>query len=56
VAELAELGVARISVGTGIAQAAYGLAAAAARELLVSGTYESLGAALAYGELNDLLR
>ncbi|GAA3436746.1 hypothetical protein GCM10018954_063550 [Kutzneria kofuensis] len=56
VAELAALGVARISVGTGIAQAAYGLAAAAARELLTAGTYESLGAAMAYGELNDLLR
>ncbi|GAA0613454.1 isocitrate lyase/phosphoenolpyruvate mutase family protein [Kutzneria viridogrisea] len=56
VAELAELGVARISVGTGIAQAAYGLAAAAARELLTAGTYDSLDAAMAYGELNDLLR
>lgn len=54
--ELAELGVARISVGTGIAQAAYGLAAAAARELLTTGTYESLGNAMAYGELNDLVR
>jgi 2-methylisocitrate lyase-like PEP mutase family enzyme len=56
VAELAALGVARISVGSGIAQAAYGLAAAAARELLEAGTYESLGVAMGYGELNDLLR
>jgi 2-methylisocitrate lyase-like PEP mutase family enzyme len=56
VAELAALGVARISVGTGIAQAAYGLAATAARELLTAGTYDSLAGALPYGELNDLLR
>ncbi|MFI9379736.1 isocitrate lyase/phosphoenolpyruvate mutase family protein [Kutzneria sp. NPDC052558] len=56
VAELAALGVARISVGTGIAQAAYGLAAAAARELVTAGTYDSLADGLSYGELNDLLR
>jgi len=46
----------RISVGSGIAQAAYGLAAAAARELLGAGTYGALEDALGYGELNDLLR
>jgi 2-methylisocitrate lyase-like PEP mutase family enzyme len=56
VKELAALGVARISVGSGIAQAAYGLAAAAARELLGDGTYGLLEDALGYGELNDLLR
>jgi 2-methylisocitrate lyase-like PEP mutase family enzyme len=56
VAELAALGVARISVGSGIAQAAYGLAAAAARELLGDGTYGRLAEALGYGELNDLVR
>ena len=56
VRELAELGVVRISVGSGIAQAAYGLAAAAARELLGAGTYGALEDALGYGELNDLLR
>ncbi|MCZ4095004.1 isocitrate lyase/phosphoenolpyruvate mutase family protein [Streptomyces sp. So13.3] len=56
VAELAALGVARISVGSAVAQAAYGLAADAARELLGSGTYVSLEAAMGYGELNDLLR
>lgn len=55
VAELAALGVARISVGTGIAQAAYGLAAAAAREVLTVGTYESMADGLSYGELNDLV-
>ncbi|WP_433324567.1 isocitrate lyase/PEP mutase family protein [Spirillospora sp. CA-294931] len=56
VPELAELGVARVSVGTAIAQAAYGLAAAAARELLGPGTYGALENGVDYGELNGLLR
>jgi 2-methylisocitrate lyase-like PEP mutase family enzyme len=56
VGELAALGVVRISVGTSIAQAAYSLAASAARELLGPGTYRCLEAALGYGDLNDLLR
>jgi 2-methylisocitrate lyase-like PEP mutase family enzyme len=55
VASLAALGVARISVGSAIAQAAYGLAAAAARELLGAGGYRTLEGAMGYGELNDLL-
>ncbi|MGW6198730.1 isocitrate lyase/PEP mutase family protein [Kribbella sp. NPDC055110] len=42
VAELADLGVARISVGPAITSAAYALATAAARELLTTGTYEAL--------------
>jgi len=42
VAELTALGVTRISVGPAIASAAYELATAAAKELLSSGTYESL--------------
>ncbi|WP_405069372.1 isocitrate lyase/phosphoenolpyruvate mutase family protein [Kribbella sp. NBC_01510] len=42
VAELTALGVTRISVGPAITTAAYGLATAAAKELLSSGTYESL--------------
>ena len=37
--ELAQLGVARVSVGSGFALAAYGALAAAARELLEQGTY-----------------
>ena len=40
VSELAEAGVSRISVGGGIAFAAYGAAATAGRELLESGTYD----------------
>ncbi|MDN0198629.1 isocitrate lyase/phosphoenolpyruvate mutase family protein [Streptomyces sp. S.PNR 29] len=55
VAELAALGVARVSVGSGIAQAAHALVRRAARELLDAGTYESLAGGLGYGELNALL-
>ena len=52
VAELAELGVRRVSVGPAIAAAAYSLAAAAAEEILGSGTYDRSAAALTYGDLN----
>ncbi|WP_206503221.1 isocitrate lyase/PEP mutase family protein [Streptomyces chrestomyceticus] len=55
VAELGALGAARISVGSGIAQAAHALVRAAARELLTTGTYGTLADGLAYGELNTLL-
>jgi 2-methylisocitrate lyase-like PEP mutase family enzyme len=55
VAELAALGVARVSVGSGIAQAAHALVRRAARELLGAGTYESLAGGLEYSELNALL-
>lgn len=50
--ELADVGVARVSVGTAIAQAAYELVRAAAAELLTTGTYEALTPSMAYGELN----
>lgn len=55
VADLAGLGVARVSAGSGIAQAAHALVRRAARELLTEGTYESLAGGLDYGELNGLL-
>jgi 2-methylisocitrate lyase-like PEP mutase family enzyme len=55
VAELAALGVARVSVGSGIAQAAHALVRRAARELLDTGAYRSLAAGLDYGEVNALL-
>ncbi|MFC9503236.1 isocitrate lyase/phosphoenolpyruvate mutase family protein [Streptomyces sp. NPDC057002] len=55
VAELAALGVARVSVGSGVAQAAHALVRRAARELLDTGTYGSLADALDYGEVNALL-
>jgi 2-methylisocitrate lyase-like PEP mutase family enzyme len=54
VTELAAVGVRRVSVGTAIAQAAYGLADRAARELLDAGTYGSLDQGLTYPELNAL--
>ncbi|GAB2712915.1 isocitrate lyase/PEP mutase family protein [Streptomyces bullii] len=54
VAELASLGVARVSVGSVIAQAAHALVRRAARELLGAGTYESLEGGLDYGALNTL--
>ena len=55
VAELAALGVARVSLGSGVAQAAYALMRRAAREALTDGTYTSVGEAIEYGELNGLL-
>lgn len=55
VAELAGLGVARVSAGSSIAQAAHALVRRAARELLEAGTYETLTDAFDYGELNTLL-
>ncbi|GAA3090253.1 isocitrate lyase/phosphoenolpyruvate mutase family protein [Pseudonocardia yunnanensis] len=56
VAELAALGVRRVSVGTAIAQAAYATARRGARELLDGGTYDSLAlGGVDYGELNALL-
>ncbi|MFI5690545.1 isocitrate lyase/phosphoenolpyruvate mutase family protein [Kribbella sp. NPDC051586] len=42
VGRLAELGVARISVGPAITGAAYALATTAAKELLTTGTYEAM--------------
>jgi 2-methylisocitrate lyase-like PEP mutase family enzyme len=55
VRELAAAGVRRISVGTAIAQAAYGLADRATRELLGSGTCTTMVRGLAYPALNALL-
>ncbi|MFF9243960.1 isocitrate lyase/phosphoenolpyruvate mutase family protein [Streptomyces sp. NPDC014776] len=55
VAELAALGVARVSIGSGIAQAAHAVVRRAARELLGEGTYGALAGGLDYGELNALL-
>lgn len=54
VAELAALGVARISAGSGLAEAAQALVRRAARELLEEGTYGFLADGYAYGELNAL--
>jgi 2-methylisocitrate lyase-like PEP mutase family enzyme len=56
VAELAELGVARASLGSSIAQAAYALVQRAAEEAYGKGTYEAVGEAADYGLLNGLMR
>jgi 2-methylisocitrate lyase-like PEP mutase family enzyme len=53
---LGALGVARVSLGSSIAEAAYAVARRAAEEFFTTGTYTSLTGALAYGEINDLLR
>ncbi|MEU3300103.1 MULTISPECIES: isocitrate lyase/PEP mutase family protein [unclassified Streptomyces] len=55
VAELAGLGVARISAGSSIVQAAHGLVRDAARELLTEGTCERLADGSTYGEMNALM-
>jgi 2-methylisocitrate lyase-like PEP mutase family enzyme len=54
VALLAEAGAARISAGSSIAEAAYGLVDRAARELLDAGTTTELEGRLSYGSLNAL--
>ncbi|MFD8811112.1 isocitrate lyase/phosphoenolpyruvate mutase family protein, partial [Streptomyces sp. NPDC059627] len=55
VAELAALGVARVSAGSGLAEAAHASVRRAARELLDAGTYGALAGGIGYGELNTLL-
>ncbi|MER6208415.1 isocitrate lyase/phosphoenolpyruvate mutase family protein [Streptomyces sp. NPDC001642] len=56
VAELAALGVARVSAGSSVALAAYAVVRRAARELLDTGTYGEQTGGLGYGELNSLLK
>lgn len=56
VAELGSLGVARVSLGSWVAEAAYAVVRRATEELLSGGTYGSLAQALSYGELNGLLK
>lgn len=53
VAELAGLGVARVSVGQGIAEAAYGVALESARRVLADDGYPA--GAVDYGLMNSLL-
>jgi len=52
--QLGEIGVARVSVGPWIAQAALATAQRAARELIEQGTYTSLEASLPFAELNAM--
>ncbi|GAA2370887.1 hypothetical protein Cme02nite_44960 [Catellatospora methionotrophica] len=55
IAELAALGVARVSLGSSVAAAAYAVMRRATEELLTKGTYDTLSDAMGYGELNKLL-
>ncbi|KUL64313.1 MULTISPECIES: isocitrate lyase/PEP mutase family protein [unclassified Streptomyces] len=55
VTELGALGVARVSLGSGVAQAAYAAARRAAQDLFGAGGYDSLGEGIAFPELNSLL-
>ncbi|GAB3268995.1 isocitrate lyase/PEP mutase family protein [Kineosporia babensis] len=52
IAELAATGVVRISLGTALAEAAYGQAVAATRELLATGTMKALQGYPGFGEVN----
>lgn len=54
VAELARLGVARISLGSAVAQAAYAVVRQATAELRTTGTYDSLAGGVDYADLNAL--
>ena len=53
--ELANLGVARVSVGSGAIRATLGLLRRIAEELRSSGTYSSMDGAVPYAEVNKLL-
>ncbi|WP_299530589.1 isocitrate lyase/phosphoenolpyruvate mutase family protein [uncultured Streptomyces sp.] len=54
--QLGTLGVARVSLGSGIAQSAYAAARRAAEELFSQGSYHAVGDGIAYPELDALLR
>ena len=55
ISELAARGVARVSLGSSIAAAAYAVARRAAEEALTSGTYSSIEGRLSHAELNTLM-
>ncbi|MFD9703687.1 isocitrate lyase/phosphoenolpyruvate mutase family protein [Lentzea sp. NPDC059081] len=54
--EFAKAGVARVSLGSGVAEAAYAVARRAAEEMLSLGTYSSVENGIPYGDLNALFR
>jgi len=56
VAELAELGVRRISVGGALARAAWGGFLQAAREIAEQGTFSALGRAVPFAEIDGLFQ
>jgi 2-methylisocitrate lyase-like PEP mutase family enzyme len=56
VAELSKLGVARVSLGSSMAAAAYAVVRRASEELLSTGSYAALSDAVGYAEFNALMR
>lgn len=54
--ELADMGVKRVSVGSSLVRAAYGAFYKAAQEIREKGTFNYATDAIAYGEINGLLR
>ncbi|MEV6332088.1 isocitrate lyase/phosphoenolpyruvate mutase family protein [Streptomyces sp. NPDC051909] len=54
VAELGDLGVARVSLGSGVAQTAYAATRLAAQQLYNTGDYQALADAIPFPELNGL--
>jgi 2-methylisocitrate lyase-like PEP mutase family enzyme len=56
VPELTELGVARVSLGSAVAESAYAIMRRATEEALSTGTYTTLTDAIDYASLNTLMR
>ncbi|HUI65926.1 MAG TPA: isocitrate lyase/phosphoenolpyruvate mutase family protein [Bacteroidota bacterium] len=54
VQHLADIGVRRISLGSGLARIAWGAFAAAARRIAETGTFESLASGIPYADLNRI--
>lgn len=54
--DFARAGVARVSLGSGVAEAAYAVARRAAEEMLTLGTYSSVENGIPYGDLNALFK
>ncbi len=55
VAELAELGVRRISVGSSLARAAWGAFLRAARDIAENGSFAEFGKGAPFAEINGVL-
>ena len=56
VADLAELGVRRISVGGALARAAWGAFMRAAREIAEKGSFHGFGEAISFAEINGFFK
>ena len=56
VADLAELGVRRVSVGGALARAAWGAFMRAAREIAEKGSFQAFGEAISFAEINGFFK